>query len=129
MTDHDPRILEGIRLLRARQWYTAHEALESVWLVARGDERAFLQALIHVAVSFEHLSRGNPRGAASQWQKAGPKLLLLGTHPFDIDVDAWRAEIEQFFAAIDLERRARKQTSGAAPETLPDESTWPVPAT
>ena len=123
----DPRVLEGMRLLRARQWYAAHEAIEPAWLEADGDERAFLQGLIHVAVSFEHLRRGNPRGALSQWRKAEPKLGRLGTQPCGIDVDAWRAEIRRFFARIDLERRAVAQGSGTSPDPLVDERSWPVP--
>ena len=127
MTGCDPRVLEGIRLLRARQWYAAHEAIEPVWLEADGDERAFLQGLIHVAVSFEHLRRGNPRGALSQWGKAESKLGRLGTRTCGIDIDAWRAEVRGFFAQIDLERRAGAQGSGAPPEALPGEPSWPVP--
>ena len=115
----DPRVLEGMRLLCERQWYAAHESFEAAWLEAEGDERAFLQSLIHVAVSFEHLRRNNPRGALSQWRKAQPKLGRLGPRPCGIDVAAWRAEIGRFFVRIDLEGRAVAQGSGMPAEALP----------
>lgn len=121
------RVLAGIRLLRARQWYAAHQAFEAVWLEARGGEREFLQGLIHVAVSFEHLRRGNPRGALSQWRKAQQKLDRLGSRPFGIDVVAWRMDVRRFFARIDLETRVQRQRDGPPPDPLPDEGSWPVP--
>lgn len=127
MTGGDQRVLAGLRLLQARQWYSAHEAFEPLWLEARGDERDFLQGLIHVAVSFEHLRRGNPRGALSQWNKAQPKLGLLGIHPFGVDISTWQTEIGRFFAEIDLERRAQLENGGTPMDPIPDESSWPVP--
>ena len=59
MADRDPRVEEGLHLLRRRRWFDAHEAFEAAWGEADGDERAALQGLIHVAVAFEHLRRGN----------------------------------------------------------------------
>ena len=113
--------------MRERQWYTAHESIEAAWLEAEGEERAFLQGLIHAAVSFEHLSRDNPRGALSQWRKAQPKLGLPGPRTCGIDVAGWRAEIDRFFARIDLEGRVEAQGSGKPVDALPDERCWPVP--
>jgi len=127
MLARDPRVLEGMRLLSARQWYAAHESIEAAWRDAEGDERAFLQGLIHVAVSFEQLRRGNPRGALSQWDKAQPKLGLIAPRPYGIDVTTWRAEIDSFFARIDLAGRAVAQRNGTPVEELPDERHWPVP--
>ncbi len=127
MTSTPAVVREGLRLMRARRWYAAHDAIEQAWREANGDERAFLQGLIQVAVSFEHLRRGNPRGALSQWGKAGSKLGRLGTRTCGIDIDVWCAEISRFFAQIDLERRAGAQGGGPSPEALPGETSWPVP--
>ncbi len=120
-------MLEGLRLLRRREWYAAHDAIEQAWTEAEGDERAFLQGLIHVAVSLVHLEHGNARGARSQWHKASAKLDRLRAHPYDLDVPGWLAAVATFFAAIDLDERAARQTDGLATTPLPDTATWPVP--
>lgn len=126
MTSGDPRLAEGLRLLRARRWFDAHEAFEAIWMKATGDERVVLQGLIHVAVAFEHLERGNPRGAHSQWRKAQQKLDRLGPRPWGIEIEVWRHAVAAFFDGIDLERRAQRPKGGPA-EALPDRDTWPVP--
>jgi hypothetical protein len=64
----------GIELFNARNFYECHEVLEDVWRPSRGEERFFLQALIHFAVGFYHHERGNPRGAEQQLRKALRKL-------------------------------------------------------
>jgi predicted metal-dependent hydrolase len=64
----------GIELFNAREFYASHEALEDVWRPSRGEERFFLQALIHFAVGFHHHEQGNPRGAEQQLRKALRKL-------------------------------------------------------
>jgi predicted metal-dependent hydrolase len=121
-------VREGIRLLQSRRWYAAHEAIEAGWIVARGDDRAFLQGLIHAAVSFEHLRRGNPRGAASQWRKAETKLGVLGPFACGIDVAAWCSAVREFFASIDLDSRVAAEPGDGPVAELPDERTWPVPS-
>lgn len=118
----DPRVQEGIRLLRARQWYRAHEAIEAAWLEAGGEEKDRLQGLIHVAVCFEHLRRGNPRGAWSQWCKAQSRLGGLRGPRWGLDVPAWMAEIAAFVTGIGLQEGA-----GQGSLELPPESRWPVP--
>ncbi|TSA82566.1 DUF309 domain-containing protein [Deinococcus detaillensis] len=42
---------EGARLFNAGLWWEAHEAWEGRWLIAAGEERAFLQALILLAAA------------------------------------------------------------------------------
>jgi hypothetical protein len=42
-----------------RLFFETHEYLEPYWLVARGDEKRFLQALIRFAGTYVHLEQGN----------------------------------------------------------------------
>ena len=72
----------GIDLFNAGDYFEAHEAWEELWVAAEGDERRFLQALIHCAVGCYHHTRGNPVGAVRQWDKAAAKM-----EPF---LPAWR---------------------------------------
>ena len=64
----------GIELFNAGEFYECHEVLEDVWRPSRGEERYFLQALIHYAVGFYHHQRGNPVGAELQLRKGLRKL-------------------------------------------------------
>src|SRR5690606_23946329 len=64
----DPRLLEGLRLLLARRWYDAHEALEGPWgELEPGPWREVLQGLIQQCVALEHLRRDNALGAFNVW--------------------------------------------------------------
>jgi hypothetical protein len=65
---------EGVRLFNDGQFFAAHEIWEEVWTPARGAERLFLQALIHLAVGFHHTQRGNREGALRQLRKGLKKL-------------------------------------------------------
>lgn len=64
----------GVALFNAREFYECHEALEDAWRPSRGEERFFLQALIHFAVGFHHHRQGNAAGAERQLRKALAKL-------------------------------------------------------
>lgn len=64
----------GIELFNAGEFYECHEVLEDLWRPTRGEERFFLQAVIHFAVGFYHHQRGNRIGAELQLRKGLRKL-------------------------------------------------------
>jgi predicted metal-dependent hydrolase len=63
-------LAEGLRLYEAGEFFTAHEAWESVWLGSPEPEKTFLQGLIQVTAAFHHLQRNNPLGAKLLLQAA-----------------------------------------------------------
>jgi uncharacterized protein len=67
-------LAEGLRLYNAREFFTAHEAWESVWLVSPEPEKTFLQGLIQVTAAFHHLQRNNPLGTVLLLQAALRRL-------------------------------------------------------
>ena len=67
-------LAEGLRLYQAGEFFAAHEAWESLWLVAQEPDKRFLQGLIQVTAAFYHLQRQNPLGAARLLQAALEKL-------------------------------------------------------
>ena len=124
----DPRVREGIRLIRAQEWYEAHEVLEDPWRIAEGEVKCFLHALIHAAVSLEHLKRGNPRGTWGQWTKAQKKFAQLPDVVDGWDIGAWQRELSALYAQIQLEERSRRHVAGQSMEGLPEVpamDTWP----
>ena len=65
------RLLEGIELFNAAQFYECHEILEDIWRAESDPIRALYQGILQIGVAFHHLRRGNWRGAV--------KLLNGGT--------------------------------------------------
>lgn len=70
----NPEFRRGVELFNAGEFYECHEVLEDVWRPSSGEERLFLQAVIHVAVGLYHHEQGNPIGAELQLRKALSKL-------------------------------------------------------
>ena len=64
----------GLALLRADEWFAAHEELEDAWRAAPAAERDFLQGLVHVAVAWYQAGRGNRVGCERQLEKALRRL-------------------------------------------------------
>jgi uncharacterized protein len=67
-------LAEGLRLYDAGEFFTAHEAWESVWLGSPEPEKTFLQGLIQVTAAFHHLKRDNPTGTVLLLQAALQRL-------------------------------------------------------
>lgn len=58
-------LLEASELFNKKLYFECHDLLEDAWSGERGEDRAFLQALIHVSVGLYHLAAGNHQGAAN----------------------------------------------------------------
>jgi predicted metal-dependent hydrolase len=65
---------EGLALIRAGEYFRAHEELEDEWRAAPRPERDFLQGLVHVAVAWLQAERGNRPGCERQLEKAARRL-------------------------------------------------------
>lgn len=57
------KVLEGIRLFNAREFFEQHEALEEAWLAEPGPVRDLYRGILQIGVGFYHLERQNFRGA------------------------------------------------------------------
>jgi uncharacterized protein len=67
-------LAEGLRLYDAGEFFTAHEAWESVWLKLPEPEKTFLQGLIQVTAAFHHLQCDNRLGTTLLLQAALGRL-------------------------------------------------------
>ena len=90
----------GVRLFNAGQFFECHEVLEEVWRPARGEERLFLQAVIHLAVGFYHHQRSNQTGAKRQLLKGLKKLAGYLPQYRGIDTDRLWREANDVLATI-----------------------------
>ena len=64
----------GVELIRAGEYFAAHEELEDAWRAAPADERDFFQCLVHVAVAWYQAGRGRKIGTERQLAKALRRL-------------------------------------------------------
>ncbi len=87
-------IAEGIRLFNSQKYFEAHEALELVWLNAKGNEKVFLHGLIQIAAAFHHHTRGNPAGFRSLLEKGLKKLESFGEDEEEIDLGGLRKQLQ-----------------------------------
>jgi predicted metal-dependent hydrolase len=87
-------LAKGIELLRAGEYFAAHEALEDAWRAAAAEERDFCQGLVHVAVAWYQAGRGRRIGCERQLEKAARRLAPYVPEHRGVDVAALLAQVE-----------------------------------
>ena len=85
---------KGLELLRAGDYFAAHEALEDAWRAAPAAERDFFQGLVHVAVAWYQAGRGRRIGCERQLEKAARRLAPFAPAHCGLDVAALLAQVE-----------------------------------
>jgi predicted metal-dependent hydrolase len=85
----------GLSLIRAGEYFAAHEELEAAWRAAEPAERDFLQGLVHVAVAWYQAGRGNPVGCERQLEKARRRLAPYAPDHGGVDVGALLPQLER----------------------------------
>ncbi len=98
----------GIRLFNEEYFFEAHEHLEDLWHVERGEPRAFLQGLIQVCAGFHHFQNGNLTGAAGLLKRGADKMRAYPARYMGLDaagliarVDGCRSRIERMRAGTE----------------------------
>ena len=89
----------GLELIRAGEYFEAHEELELEWREAPAGERDFLQGLVHVAVGWLHAERGNRPGCERQLEKAARRLARYAPAHREVDVDRVLEQVAQAAAS------------------------------
>lgn len=92
---------EGIRLFDQGEYFLSHETLEEHWIEAPEEDRNFYQGLIHLAVAFHHLERGNARGAKLQFAKAASRLADYPENHEGVDVASIKKFLDEAPGKID----------------------------
>ncbi len=59
-----PDLWQGIHQFNHGEFYSCHDTLEAIWMVAPIPEKPFFQGILQLAVALHHLSNHNWRGAA-----------------------------------------------------------------
>jgi uncharacterized protein len=84
----------GLELIRAGEYFEAHEELEDEWREAPAAERDFLQGLVHVSVAWLHAGRGNRPGCERQLEKAARRLGPYAPEHRGVDVASVLQQVE-----------------------------------
>ncbi len=86
--NRDEAVRLGVDLFNEERYWESHEALESVWLTAGGDEKDVLQGIILVAAALVHLQKEEDDVALSVLGRAYVKLSGHHGSYLGIDIDA-----------------------------------------
>jgi len=87
-------LARGLELIRAGEYFAAHEVLEDAWRAAEEPERDFFQGLVHVAVAWYQAGRGNEVGCERQLEKALRRLGPYVPSHRGLDVEALVGSVE-----------------------------------
>ena len=93
----------GLALMRAGEYFEAHEELELAWRSCDPAERDFLQGLVHVTVAWYQAGRGHPIGAERQLAKARRRLDAYTPAHRGVDVASVLAQVERAAASGTLD--------------------------
>ena len=96
----DP-LARGLALIRAGEYFAAHEELEDAWRAAESRERDFLQGLVHVAVAWYQAGRGNRVGCERQLEKARRRLAPYAPQHRGVDIAALLPQLEAAAATVE----------------------------
>jgi predicted metal-dependent hydrolase len=91
----DDAYKRGLDLVERREYFAAHEELETAWRAAADEERDFFQGLVHVAVAWYQAGRGRPVATARQLEKAARRLGPFAPAHRGLDVADVLAQVER----------------------------------
>ena len=108
---------DAVRLFNEREYFACHDVFEELWGETLGEDRDFLQGLLHAAVSLFHLSEGNPVGARKMHASSLCYLAPYGSRFSGVDLDQLRCDLVACFSPL----QAGIPTGFSAPpiETFP----------
>jgi predicted metal-dependent hydrolase len=85
----------GVELIRAGEYFAAHEELEDAWRAAPAEERDFFQGLVHVAVAWYQAGRGRKIGTERQLAKAIRRLTPFAPSHRGLDLTALLTQLQE----------------------------------
>jgi len=93
----------GVELIRAGEYFAAHEELEDAWRAAPPEERDFFQGLVHVAVAWYQAGRGRKIGTERHLERGLPRLEPFAPAHRGIDLEPLLAQLRELHELGSLE--------------------------
>lgn len=85
---------EAVRYFNSERYWECHEALESVWRPAEGQEKSLIQGIILVCAALVHEQRGERQVALDIYGRALPNLNWREEEYEGIEIPRLRREVE-----------------------------------
>jgi uncharacterized protein len=92
-----------VELIRAGEYFAAHEELELAWRAAPTEERDFFQGLVHVAVAWYQAGRGRRIGTERQLAKAIRRLTPYAPAHRGLELGALLVQLRELHARGSLD--------------------------
>jgi hypothetical protein len=103
-TREEEAVKSGLDLFNQERYWESHEALESAWKMASGDEKEILQGLILVAAALVHWQKNEKQVTLSVLNRARDKLAAHETKKYSgIDLGSLTDKIEKMLKAAEPE--------------------------
>lgn len=83
----DPHLVTFVEHFDRQEYFKAHDVLEELWLVTRGEYRDFYKGLIQTAVALLKLQQGKIEAASTLARRAVSHLHRYGPMCKGIDVE------------------------------------------
>lgn len=93
-------LLLGIEQFNAREYFEAHETLETLWNAEPDPIRVLYKGILQVGVGCYHLLRGNYRGATLKLQTGADYLTAFAPRCMRVEVEPLIADALRLRAAI-----------------------------
>jgi predicted metal-dependent hydrolase len=101
--EKEQAVKSGLDLFNQERYWESHEALESAWKTASGDEKEILQGLILIAAALVHWQKNERQVALSVLKRARDKLANHETEYSGIDLNDLTNKIEKMLKAEEPE--------------------------
>ena len=99
---------DGVRLFNEEYFFEAHEHLEGIWRLERGEPRQFLQGLIQICAAFHHFQNGNLIGAVDLLKRGADKMRRYPGRYMGIDATALLAKVDDARDRIERMRTGKE---------------------
>jgi uncharacterized protein len=99
---------DGIRLFNEEYFFEAHEHLEGLWHLERGEPRQFLQGLIQICAAFHHFQNGNLIGAVDLLKRGPDKMRRYPGRFLGIDAATLIAKVDEARERIERMRTGKE---------------------
>jgi uncharacterized protein len=94
-------IKKGILLFNKGFYFECHEFLEEVWRKENGNEKSFLQGLIHFAVALYHMEYKNYEGATSYLNRGYRRLKEFEPVFLGVDIETLLVDIRDYLGLLE----------------------------
>ena len=115
---HDPHYTGYFECFNRQMYYEAHDVLEDLWLVTKGDRYFFYKGLIQLAGAFVHLKKSHLYPAARLFHLALKNLLPSVPSRDGLDVRELVVRVQDWLAQLEDSHFTRSPYDPACPPRL-----------